>query len=88
MTFINSLRRSIYPAVLAAALCAALLGGCSGNKVSTEKTQAGYKAAEDHNYQEAEGLFTEAVAEGEEPVAAYRGIFHVSGPPLRMKTLC
>ena len=74
MTFFNSLRRSIYPAVLAAALCAALLGGCSGNKVSTEKTQAGYKAAEDHNYQEAEGLFTEAVAEGEEPVAAYRGL--------------
>ncbi len=71
MTSFGSFRTGLLIPVFAAVL---LIGGCSGNTVSTEKTDAGYKAAEAHNYQEAENFFSEAVAEGEEPVSAYRGL--------------
>jgi len=57
-----------------AAVCALLLGGCSRDAVPTEKTKAGFEAVESQNYQEAESLFAEAVSDGEEPVAAYRGL--------------
>ena len=57
-----------------AAVCALLLGGCSRDAVPTEQTKAGFEAVESQNYQEAESLFAEAVSDGEEPVAAYRGL--------------
>ena len=69
----GSKRTGLYFAAAAAA-CALFLGGCHRDAVPTEKTKAGFAAVESQNYQEAEGFFTEAVSDGEDPVAAYRGL--------------
>lgn len=74
MTFFSSNRTHRYIIAAAAVFALLFLGGCSRGALSTEKTDAGYKAADAHNYLEAEQLFGEAVAEGEEPVSAYRGL--------------
>lgn len=61
----------------ALAACLILSGlvmtGCSA-AVSTEKTDKGYNAVEDADYQAAQEDFETAVTEGEDPVSAYRGL--------------
>lgn len=61
-------------AMTAAAISVLFLSGCSRGEVSTEKTDSGYHAVESRDFQVAEGFFSEAVAGGEEPVSAYRGL--------------
>ncbi len=74
MTQFRSIRIKSLVRTAAVVTLALLLGGCSGDAVSTKNTDAGYKAAESSNYLEAEQLFQEAVSEGEESVSAYRGL--------------
>ena len=61
-------------AMTTAVISVLFLSGCSREAVSTEKTDSGYQAVESRDFQVAEGFFSEAVAEGEEPVSAYRGL--------------
>ncbi|MCD7833090.1 MAG: tetratricopeptide repeat protein [Lachnospiraceae bacterium] len=53
---------------------AVLTGGCAMGEASGEKMAEGLEALSEGNYQEAETLFEEAVADGETLVLAYRGL--------------
>ena len=59
-------------AVIAAVLC--LCAGCGKNQVPTKNTNAGYEANEASDFRSAEASFREAVANGEDPVQANRGL--------------
>lgn len=60
-------------AALAIMFAALALTGCSA-AVSTEKTDRGYDAVQDADYQTAEKDFETALTEGEDQVEAYRGL--------------
>ncbi len=54
-------------------LAGGLLAGCSGG-ISTQKTEKGYRAVKDADFQSAQQDFETAVTEGEDAVQAYRGL--------------
>ncbi len=58
----------------AAAVAAALLGGCAMGGATGTKTVQGIQALEDGDYQQAQQLFLEAADAGEQQVLAYRGL--------------
>lgn len=72
MRLLNGMRNHLAALVM---VCAAVIlcAGCE-NKVSTAKTDAGYKASEASNFRSAEASFQEAISEGEDQVQAYRGL--------------
>lgn len=67
-------RQLLKGAVLCGILLTALFAAGCGRAISTEKTDRGYDAAEDMDYQTAEQDFRMAQTEGEDPVSAYRGL--------------
>ena len=69
----QSVRRRVAVTAGMFLLAGGLLAGCSGG-ISTQKTEKGYRAVKDADFQSAQQDFETAVTEGEDAVQAYRGL--------------